>query len=75
MKQMSHNQGIVQEENMDYFRKHDQKLANNLHELMEHQKKLEWFETIIYNMKKRMGEIQKSGKDTAAKLSLAGKVA
>ena len=41
---------------------------------MEHQKKLEWFETIINSMKKRMGELQKSGKDTAAKLAFAGKV-
>ena len=59
---------------MEYFRKHDQKLGNVQHELMEHQKKLEWFETIINSMKKRMGELQKSGKDTAAKLAFAGKV-
>ena len=60
---------------MDYLRKHDQNIANNTNELMEHQRKLEWQETIINGMKKRLGEIQKSGKDTAAKLSLAGMVA
>ena len=60
---------------MDYFRQHDLKLADNLNELMEHQRKLEWFETIINSMKKRLGELQKAGKDTAAKVSLAGMVA
>lgn len=42
---------------MDYFRKHDQNIANNTNDLMEHQRKLEWYETIINSMKKRMGEL------------------
>lgn len=73
MKKISHNASMVQEEHMDYLIKHDHKFADNYTQLTEHQKKLEWFETIINSMKKRMGELQKSGKDTAAKLALGSK--
>lgn len=59
---------------MQYLIKHDHKFAENVSQLTEHQRKLEWFETIINSMKKRLGELQKAGKDTAAKIALSSGV-
>lgn len=57
---------------MTYLIKHDHRFADNGSMLTEHKNKLEWFETIINSMKKRLGELQKAGKDTAAKVALGG---
>lgn len=72
LKKLSHQLSLTEEEHVNVFSKFELKIAGHLETLTEHSKKIEWFESIIGNMKKRMTEIQKLGKATQAKVALAG---
>ena len=64
LKKLSHQLSLTEEEHVSVFGKFEHKFVDIQQTFNEHFKKIEWFESIIGNIKKRMTEIQKLGKDT-----------